>query len=252
MTKPTVTGNIVAHWFKLTYDMPTIAFCASVKASEILAQAFQDAGVAAVHVDGDTPKKIRKQILTDFRAGNIKVLCNVDLFGEGLDVPGVIVAILARPTGSLGLHRQQIGRVLRFQPGKTAYILDHAGNLARHGLPDDEIKWSLEGRAVPTKSEMESRLVIRSCPSCFAVSPASSKICESCGKELPKTPREIKQIEGELKEIEKLRQVRERKAENRSAKSEAQLVELAKLRGYKNPHGWAAVQIRLRTNKGRL
>ncbi|MFN4244505.1 MAG: DEAD/DEAH box helicase, partial [Tepidisphaerales bacterium] len=90
---------------------------------------------------------VRKQLVRDFGRGIIQVLTSVDVISEGFDVPGIVGAILLRPTQSLGLYLQQVGRALRTAPGKeAAIILDHVGNSQRHGLPDDPREWSLLGR----------------------------------------------------------------------------------------------------------
>src|SRR4029077_9899150 len=80
-----------------------------------------------------------------FRAGRVMVLTACDLISEGFDVPDIEVGISLRPTHSLGLWFQQVGRCLRRSPGKEhALILDHAGNSVRHGLPTDDIEWTLD------------------------------------------------------------------------------------------------------------
>ena len=251
MNKPSITGDAIATWQKLTPGKQGICFCVSIKHSMEVAQAFQDAGVSAAHVDGDTDKNVRKAIIQAFRQGAITILCNVDLFGEGFDVPGAGVGIFLRPTASFGLWRQQVGRILRFEPGKVAFLHDHAGNFARHGLPDDPVTWSLEGREKRSRKDMESVLAVRTCEKCYAVSPARMKTCEQCGAPFPLTPREVLRIQGELAEIQRVRVAAQKKAEKRAAKTVDELVALAKSRGYKNPHGWAQLQLQMRDRYGR-
>ena len=147
MDQPLITGDIVAHYQRLATGKQAIIFAVTVRHSEHLATAFKAAGIAAAHVDGTTPKNERRQAVAAFAAGRLRVLSNVELFGEGFDVPGVEAVVLARPTQSLALHLQQVGRALRPAPGKEhALILDHAGNLARHGLPDAPRVWSLDAQ----------------------------------------------------------------------------------------------------------
>jgi DNA repair protein RadD len=124
-------------------------FAASRENSRKLADAFSGNGFSAAHVDGAMPDKERKRIVDAFRAGDISVMTNVDLFGEGFDVPGIVYCGLARPTKSVSLFMQQCGRALRIFEGKgNAILCDHAGNVLRHGLPDDAREWSLQGRVV--------------------------------------------------------------------------------------------------------
>ena len=246
MNKPSITGDAVSTYMKYVYGKPAIAFCVSVKHSMEVAAAFCAVGIVAVHVDGDTPRDVRRQIMTDFRAGKIDVLCNVEVFTEGTDCPGAEVGIFLRPTASYGLWRQMVGRILRYQPGKVAWLFDHAGNFEKHGLPDDPITWSLQGTGKKSRGDLESAMAVRTCPACYAVSPASKKTCERCGSAFPLTPREVKKLEGELREIQKIKARRQLKDEKRGAKTIEQLVDLAKRRGYKNPTGWARLQMEFR------
>ncbi|CAK0757475.1 DNA repair protein RadD [uncultured Gammaproteobacteria bacterium] len=177
--RPAITGGIVEHYQRLAPGRQAILFAASIAHSKSLAAAFHAAGVPAVHLDGTTDKSWREAMVADFARGKVQVLCNVELFGEGFDVPDAEVAILARPTQSLALHLQQIGRVLRPSPGKDhALILDHVGNIARLGLPDDPREWSLDSK--PKKEATKTPPAVRQCPVCScAHRPAPT--CPECG-----------------------------------------------------------------------
>jgi superfamily II DNA or RNA helicase len=148
-----VFGDVIKHWHELADGLQTICYCSSVKHSVATAEAFQSDGVNAVHFDGTTPKNERTEIIKKFKNGEIKILCNVDLIGEGFDVPDCWCCVLLRPTTSAGLFIQQSGRALRPQPDKTAIIIDHVGNYVRHGLPDDDHEFSLHGKAMKRKSD---------------------------------------------------------------------------------------------------
>jgi DNA repair protein RadD len=125
---------------------------------------------------------------------------NVDLFGEGFDVPAIEAAFLLRPTRSLALYLQQVGRSLRPAPGKTeALIFDHAGNCRMHGLPDDERVWTLEGREKEKKKS--DAPPIKQCPMCFSWLSAATELCRHCGHKFVVQAREIEQIDGELQEV---------------------------------------------------
>lgn len=147
MDSKKITGNIIYHYLKFANGKSSICYCVNVKHSKSVANAFNDAGIPAAHVDGDTPQKIRSQIVDDFRHNKIKILCNAELFGEGFDVPNCQAVILARPTMSLTLFIQQSMRPLRPDPNDTnkrAVIIDCVQNCNRHGLPNDYREWSLE------------------------------------------------------------------------------------------------------------
>lgn len=144
--KPTITGDAVHHYKKLCPGARALAFCISVKHSKHVCSEFNKAGIRAEHVDGTTNKQQRKESMDRFKSGETRVLTSVELFGEGVDVPAMEAAILLRPTKSLCLYLQQVGRALRPYEGKTAIILDHVGNHERHGLPDDDREWSLDSK----------------------------------------------------------------------------------------------------------
>ena len=127
--------RIVDAWVEHAKGCPTIAFLPTVAVSIEQAQAFNDAGIAAVHLDGTTPAEIRAKALDDYRAGRIVVLCNVGLFTEGTDLPSTSCVILGRPTSSSTLYQQMVGRGLRLHPGKAfCWILDVTGVTGRHKL----------------------------------------------------------------------------------------------------------------------
>ena len=172
-----------------------------------------------------------------FRRGDTLILSNADLFGEGFDVPAIEAAILLRPTKSLSLYLQQVGRALRPLPGKEeAIILDHAGNSITHGLPDDVREWSLADRE-RRKRAAPSEVPVRQCEECFFVyRPAPA--CPQCGHTPEVKPREIEQVEGTLEEV-KRRAALVKKREQRECESLEDLIALGKQRGYKNPTFWA-------------
>jgi DNA repair protein RadD len=135
-----------------------LAFCVTVQHSADVAEQFRAAGFRAAHVHGGTPKDQRDDLIAAIGDGRLDVLTSCDLIGEGLDVPAVGCVILLRPTGSLTLCRQQIGRGMRPAPGKDALIvLDHANNCDRHGDPaEDDVVWSLDGAVRQPKAKAEA------------------------------------------------------------------------------------------------
>jgi len=141
-----ITGDAVAKYGELAEHRPAIAFCATVAHAEHVAEQFREAGYRAASVDGKTGRKDRDRLIAGLGNGEIEVLTSCDLISEGLDVPALGAVILLRPTKSLALHLQQIGRGMRPAPGKDALIvLDHLGNIRRHGRPDFERTWTLDG-----------------------------------------------------------------------------------------------------------
>ena len=252
MDKPKLTGDAIAHWLKLANGLRTVTFACTVAHSQHLAAQFTAAGIPAAHLDGGTAKAARAAIIQKFAAGQLRILTNVDLFGEGFDLSAIaqrdvtIDAVMQmRPTQSLALHLQQVGRALRPGDGKTAIILDHAGNTMRHGLPDDEREWSLEGRPQGARKAANDEgpppPVI--CEGCFnAIRRPLPPACPHCGKPLAIKTRGIEVAEGELKELTEAhkRQLRaQQKREQAEAKTLADLVALGQRRGYASPQQWA-------------
>ena len=188
MARTVIYGDTVENWKKFAEGRQTIVYCSSINTSKATAEAFQDAGIAAEHLDGAANKARREEIVADFRKGKIIVLCNVDLFGEGFDVPDCEAVVLLRPTQSLGLHIQQSMRSMRYKEGKTAIIIDHVGNYLRHGLPDGEREWTLEQK--DAKQTQKQRIGVKSCPNCHAVMPATTPVCPNCGLRFRAEPEE--------------------------------------------------------------
>jgi superfamily II DNA or RNA helicase len=252
MDKPKLIGDVIEHYLRLAEGQPGIVFAASREHSRHMADAFLSHGIRAAHVDGAMPDRERDRVVAAFRAGDIRVMTNVDLFGEGFDVPGIVYCGLARPTKSLSLFMQQCGRALRMFDGKpNAILADHAGNVLRHGLPDDEREWSLKGRVVRQRSAGENdALPVRQCKVCFRVSPSTATQCPGCGEQFPVQVRKLEQEDGQLTKVEReaLRRQRaiDRKIEERACESPDDFIALAKARGYANPRGWAKVQWKLR------
>lgn len=219
--KPSITGNAVAHYRKHLNGHPTVAFCASVRHAEHVAEDFRSQGFVSASIDGKMDKYQRRQIIGDFSAGRINVLTSADLISEGFDVPGIHGVILLRPTKSLSIYVQQVGRGVRLCAGKDrAIILDHVGNWERHGLPDDDRAWSLDGRS---KQKMASVPETSwECPQCYQRLPLRIMRCP-CGFEKVARPREIEEVAGELFEIDQEQarsEIRVRKA--KSAEMQAQ------------------------------
>jgi superfamily II DNA or RNA helicase len=247
--RPMITGDAIKHYQKLCYGKRAIVFCASIKHSEHVVKQFNDAGISAAHVDGETDMNERDRMMRLFRDGTIKVLSNVDLFGEGVDVPTLEAVILLRPTMSLGLYLQQVGRVLRPSTGKEfAYILDHVGNAQRHGLPDDEREWSLAGSRNNRRSDGES-VHIKTCPKCYAVQRIGQLSCNFCGFVYEIKHREIDHVEGELVEVDYQKLRREKLKAQGMCHTREQLIAEGQRRGYKRPRLWAEYVLKARGNK---
>ena len=236
MIKKAVFGDVIRYYRKLANGKKAICYCSTVNHSKRTAEAFNEAGIKAAHIDGSTAQRERNEIVEAFRRGDITVLCNVDLISEGFDVPDCECAILLRPTKSLTLFIQQSMRCMRYREGKTAIIIDHVGNYARHGMPDDDREWTLEKRDHAPRETQKKSLSVTQCPECFyTFDPAvfGRAHCPNCGYEFP-NPREVQEEEGSLIEIKGFTLDYD---DPESCQSYGELLEYAKRRGYKP--GWA-------------
>ena len=173
------SASVLETWRQRANGLPTIAFCVNVAHSMEVAEAFNAAGIPAEHLDGTTDKDTRAEALDHLRSGETKVICNCDLFGEGVDLPLLGCAILFRPTASLSLHLQQLGRIMRVCEGKTIPIaLDHAGNHHRHGLVTRRLNYSLDGSS---RVGSDEPLGLRQCKGCFVLYSNKLDTCPECG-----------------------------------------------------------------------
>jgi len=239
--KPMITGDAVKHYRRLCPGSPAVAFCASVAHAEHVAQAFAAAGYSAATIDGTLDRLERRKRVQALKTGELQVLTSCEIISEGFDIPVVTAAILLRPTKSLGMHLQQIGRVLRVAPNKPrAVILDHVGNCLRHGLAEEVREWSLEGRKKRNKKpgDDDDAPPVRQCPKCYACH-VPAPICPECGHVYEIKKRELEQVSGELVELNVQWMAKQRKQEQGQADSFESLVELGKSRGYKNAVFWA-------------
>lgn len=170
-------ADIVNTWLERAAGTKTICFAVTVKHSKDIVAAFQDTGVKAEHIDGTFSKSDRSEVLARWRAGEIDIVSNVFLLTEGFDLPALETAIIARPTASLNLHLQMLGRIMRTCAEKnTATVLDHAGNHLVHGFVTRRLEYSLDGKV----GESEP-LGLRMCPECYALYPVTLDSCPECG-----------------------------------------------------------------------
>ena len=247
MSDRAIYSDVLKSWERLAKGQKTIAYCVSVKHAQDTAKMFTDAGYPAVEIDGSTPPKKRAEIMQNFRDGKIMVLCNVGIISEGVSIDDVTCCLLLRPTESHALYIQQAMRCMRYQPGKTAIIVDCVGNYTRNPLPDADVEWSLtESVRKKPKLNDEGDFVIRTCPSCFKVF-KTAPICPYCGAEYPLHQREIKAHQDiELARItaKEADRVAEAKKAARREQGRAQtfeeLLAIGRAKGYKNPAFWAA------------
>jgi superfamily II DNA or RNA helicase len=195
MDQDKLVGDIVTHWFKYGERRKTVAFACSVGHSVHIRDEFVRAGVRTEHLDGETSIDERAAILGRLASGETEVVCNCMVLTEGFDLPDMGCIILARPTKKMGLYRQMIGRGLRPADGKSdVVVLDHAGAVFRHGLPEDYVAWTLSPDLKATAPEHQKRQgsyesKLLECSQCSALR-VGGKPCPNCGF-LPQRPAEF-------------------------------------------------------------
>jgi len=240
----TIMGDCCSHYRKHLAGQTAIAFCCSVAHAEAVAALFISQGIPAASIDGSMTTDQRRDLLQALGTGRIKVLTSCSLIGEGVDVPSVGGCILLRPTASVALHLQMIGRCLRPSGSKVAVVLDHVGNCLRLGHHLEPREWTLEGLK---KQDREKAPSVKVCPKCYAAMASQARVCGECGHAFAAEVRELEQVDGQLVEMA----ARERKREQGGAQSLDDLIALGQRRGYKNPAAWAKYVMYGRSLKGR-
>lgn len=272
-------GEVVANWYKYARDKSCIVFCQSVAQAERVAAKFQAAGIRAAAISGETAPQVRADAIAALGDGRLTVLTACNIISEGTDIPSVQACIMLRPTDSEGLHRQQLGRVLRpvyapDMPRNTrderlssiaasakpkAIIIDMVGNIGaftaqgyfveKHGFAESPRTWSLE-RGKKGINRSETAPAIQQCPACYAWHKAAPT-CPACGSgREPKAPRKDVYTRAELREIaaaEALKLEEKKRIEAREVAQARTLEELQRIereRGYKR--GWALIRFRSR------
>jgi len=206
---PQIVGDVVEHYLAHAGGKLGITFAININEANKIAAEFNARGVPAVVVHGGNTAEERRVALERFERRELLQLVNVDLFGEGFDLPAIEVVSMARPTASLGLYMQQWGRALRlmispilqaawdtYSPAQRlafiaasekprATIIDHVGNYYRHrGPADKERVWSL----APSKNKSvgpSDEIPTRSCGACFKPYMRIYNVCTWCGTPQP-------------------------------------------------------------------
>lgn len=185
--KSRVVGDVVSNYLKFANGKLGVTFVPDVKTADMVAAQYNASGVPAKVVHAGTPSDERSRILDEFRERKVLNLVNVDLFGEGFDLPAIEVVSMARPTQSYSLYVQQFGRALRLLAGKDrAIIIDHVGNVDHHRLPDAPREWSLNRRDKRSSGNSDATPV-RTCTNeeCFQVYERFKTVCPFCGTPIP-------------------------------------------------------------------
>lgn len=219
-----LVGNVVDNWLRLASDRHTIVFAVDIAHCELLAEKFQHVGIraAALHTKMDDTE--RDAVVTAFKSGGIQVLCNVSIASYGFDAPSVNCIVQARPTKSIVLHLQMIGRGMRPAMGennlpikdpehpdfKICRVLDHAGNVPALGQADDLFRWRLdqgkkacENWTRDEQSGEAEEAKQHECEECHYIF-SRSRVCPQCGWKVPFTKRDVATTQADLVRIGKV------------------------------------------------
>lgn len=201
MTNPTLIGDVVDNWLRIAGDKKTFCYAVNVAHSKALKDDFISKGVTAEHLDAFSDDQTREATLNRFRSGRTQVLLNVGLYTEGSDIPEIEAICVARPTKSLGIHLQILGRGARPFPGKDNFIvLDFGGNVSRLGYYEDEITWGLNDKEVAAKKKPRKKeKKIRTCKECTTL--FTGPVCPRCGLRIHEYKKLIEAEDAELQEI---------------------------------------------------
>ena len=210
LSKSTIVGDVVASYLKFAPGKLGITFATDLETAALIAERYRAAGVKAELISSKSSDQERTSVLRKFRKRDILQLVNVDLVGEGFDVPGVEVVSMARPTKSFALFAQQFGRALRPVEGKVATIIDHVGNIVdihtgamNHGLPDAPRVFTLDRRERRERDKDPNIVPIRACPNCASTYERLFKICPYCGYTPPILNRSGPEfVDGDLTELD--------------------------------------------------
>ena len=250
--KAVIIGDAVRDYRERCAGMLHMVRCASIKHSQMTAQAFRDAGIPAMHVDGETPMDERGRIFRAYARRELFVVTFVNLLEFGFDLSqasgGLDVCIESgadlKPSRSLAGQMQFWGRMLRYKP-VAAVFNDNVNNYKQHGFPADARDWTLADRDQSRRESGERALPVRQCERCYFVHrPAPS--CTNCGHVYEIQSRQIEQVDGALVEMTREEQERarqaamgKRKAAQAQARTLDELIAFGRASGMKNPAGWA-------------
>lgn len=248
-------GDAVAEYRRLADGLPAVAFCVSIAHAKHVAEQFTAAGYRAFAVSGnkkETPTKLRERILKGLENGETQIVCSCDLISEGTDIPALGCGLMLRPTASLSLFLQQAGRLLRPCEGQDrAVLLDLAGNCLRHGMPEENRDWTLDGivkERKRKKSDGPPAPRVMTCTECYTVH-IPGPACTRCGHVYPVAEAEPMQAPAEGKLIQITDEIKSRimsakEREIAEARTMEDLLKIAALRDY--PAGWATLTFKMR------
>jgi len=220
INRPEIVGNVVDNWIKYAGDKLTMVFAINRKHAMALCNEFIRRGITAEYLDANNEDEERSEVLERSKNGDTMVICQIGLYTEGSDLPWLQCLVVARPTRSLGLHRQILGRGARPCKVKQNFmVLDHGGNCKRLGFYEDEIEWTLDGKPdsnrAPRKHK-ERKIII--CDKCagfnelneWTEAEIKNGRCVRCGHEIQNFGKKVNALQADLIELKKPKDKKEK------------------------------------------
>ena len=151
-----IRAQVVDSYMKYGCGKKAIVYTINKAHNKHLCEEYKKRGINAVTIDCDTTSVERKQLLDAFKKGDIQIICNVNILSEGFDCPDIEVIQITRPTYSLSMYLQQVGRGLRVSPGKDkTMFIDNVGSYLRFGLPSEHRSWEKYFNRKPTSVRLQ-------------------------------------------------------------------------------------------------
>lgn len=221
-----LVGDIIDNWARICPDRHTIVFAVDIAHAVALTERFQAAGVQAECVHSKMDTQTRSLLTEQFKSRKFQVLVNCQIATYGYDVPSVNCIVLARPTKSIVLHLQMLGRGMRPKPnGDWCTVLDHADNVRRLGCAEDLIRWRLDDGKEAAHNQTKADRDVRgdsltTCGECGHQF-TSSRTCPQCGWEKPARSKDVEVVDADLVKIRKAKGTEATKLEKRQWYAEA-------------------------------
>lgn len=226
--RPELLHHAVVQWRRLADGLRTLSYCVSIKHAENMAETFNANGIPAAVVTGSTPRDERQEIYRQLADREIFLIASVNVLSIGFDLPCAEALICARPTKSIAVHLQQLGRGARAHPGKTScLVLDQAGNVMRHGPLEADRDWSLKKGDEPGGMG-GGGFPMKQCVNCGHLMAPQHHLCPACGAEQPVIEKNIR--------TDNLVEIKFDKAETKRMKQLHRWIAKAYRQGYLN--GW--------------
>lgn len=210
LNRPKLIGDVVSNWLRIANGKRTICFAVNKAHAAALLESFRQQGVAAEMLTDADAEETREEIIERLKSGQTRVVINCFVLAYGVDVPAVECVILARPTRSLAMYLQMVGRGLRASPGKQhCYVIDHGHVIENLGLPQSDFVWSLDpesnvnAAAATASARKAANEALRICGECAAIWLTSEQgnACPDCGWAPAPRSKAVKVEEAELEEL---------------------------------------------------